>query len=152
MELMIVASRLGLTKKLLRCYVDVQKHLKQLLKYPNQSQSLCMHFVLEFYLTLSTPSQEGSGSISKWGNNAKGTTMPGPGLQDFIFQHPPTPEGGPEGNIKNTNIVFSNRFYHCTQKFMLKSSQLWAPWLQDSSFQHLLDPKAGPEGGIRKCQ
>ena len=28
MELMILASRVGLTKKLLRCYVDVQKHLK----------------------------------------------------------------------------------------------------------------------------
>ena len=37
MKLMIVVSTVGLTKKLLRCYVDVQKHLKQLLKYPNQS-------------------------------------------------------------------------------------------------------------------
>ena len=40
MELMIVASRLGLTKKLLRCYVDVQKHLKQLLKDPKSLSSL----------------------------------------------------------------------------------------------------------------
>ena len=127
-------------------YVDGQFYQRKTYR-----QSLCRYsFPNSFHLTLSTPSQEGSGSISKWGNNAKGATMPG--LQDFIFQHPPTPEGGPEGNIKNTNIVFSNRFYHCTQKFMLKSSQLWAPWLQDSSFQHLLDPKAGPEGGIRKCQ
>ena len=36
MELMILASRVGLTKKLLRCYVDVQKHLKQLLKDPKK--------------------------------------------------------------------------------------------------------------------
>ena len=34
------------------------------------------------------------------GNNAKGTTMQGPGPQDFIFQHPLKPEGGPEGFIK----------------------------------------------------
>ena len=39
-------------------------------------------------LTLSTPSQEGSGSIT----------------QDIIFQHPLKPEGGPEGD---TNNVFS---------------------------------------------
>ena len=37
MKLMIVVSTVGLTTKLLRCYVDLQKHLKQLLKYPNQS-------------------------------------------------------------------------------------------------------------------
>ena len=37
MKLMIVVSTVGLTKKLLKCYVDVQKHLEQLLKYPNQS-------------------------------------------------------------------------------------------------------------------
>ena len=36
-KLMIVVSTVGLTKKLLKCYVDVQKHLEQLLKYPNQS-------------------------------------------------------------------------------------------------------------------
>ena len=44
MELMILASRVGLTKKLLRCYVDVQKHLKQLLKYP-QSLSSFIHLL-----------------------------------------------------------------------------------------------------------
>ena len=32
--------------------------------------------------------------------------MPGPGPQDFIFQHPIKPEGGPEGDIKNTNNIF----------------------------------------------
>ena len=37
MKLVIVVSTVGLTKKLLKCYVDVQKHLEQLLKYPNQS-------------------------------------------------------------------------------------------------------------------
>ena len=44
MELMILASRVGLTKKLLRCYVDVQKHLKQLLKDP-KSLSSFMHLL-----------------------------------------------------------------------------------------------------------
>ena len=45
-------------------------------------------FPNSFHLTLSTPSQEGSGSIT----------------QDIIFQHPLKPEGGPEGD---TNNVFS---------------------------------------------
>ena len=35
MKLMIVVSTEGLTKKLLRCYVNVQKLLIQHLKYPN---------------------------------------------------------------------------------------------------------------------
>ena len=90
-------------------------------------RSLCLYsFPNSFHLTLSTPSQEGSGSISKWGNNAKGTKMPGPGLQDFIFQHPLTPEFGLDGDIKNPNIVFSKCYCVCqsTQKFMLKSSHL----------------------------
>ena len=61
-------------------------------------------FPNSFRLTLSTPSQEGYGSISQWRNNAKGTTMPGTGPLDFIFQRPLKPEGGPEGD---TNNVFS---------------------------------------------
>ena len=55
MKLMIVVSTVGLTKKLLRCYVDVQKHLEQLLEYPNQSKSLFMHFSrFELYTLLET--------------------------------------------------------------------------------------------------
>ena len=66
--------------------------------------------------------------------------MPGPGPQDFIFQHPPKPEGDPEGDIKKY------------QKIHVKISTTMGTWLEDSSSQHLLDPEAGPEGGIRKCQ
>ena len=53
MKIMIVVSKVGLTKKLLRCYVDVQKRLKQLLKYPNQTLSSFMHFLIFELYTLS---------------------------------------------------------------------------------------------------
>ena len=49
MELMIVASRVGLTKKLLRCYVDVQKHLKQHLKDPNSLSSFMPLLIFELF-------------------------------------------------------------------------------------------------------
>ena len=52
-------------------------------------------------------SKSGGLWFNKSVNNAKGTIMPGPGPKDFIFQHPLKPEGGPEGDIKNTNNVFS---------------------------------------------
>ena len=50
MKLMIVVSTVGLTEKLLKRYVDVQKHSKQLLKYSNQS--LFMHFLRFEFCTL----------------------------------------------------------------------------------------------------
>ena len=81
-----------------------------------------MHFVLEFHLTLSTPSQEGSCSISQWGNNAKGTTMPGQGPQDFIFQHPLKPEGGPEGDIPIMSFLSVNCICPKYQKTDVKIS------------------------------
>ena len=53
MKLMIVVSTVGLTKKLLRCYVDVQKHLKQLLKDSNQSLCSFIHLLrFELYTLL----------------------------------------------------------------------------------------------------
>ena len=45
-------------------------------------------------------SKSGGLWFNKSVNNAKGTIMPGPGPEDFIFQHPLKPEGGPEGDKK----------------------------------------------------
>ena len=60
--------------------------------------------------------------------------------KNFIFHHPLK---SLKVISKNTNNVFFKCYCICqsTQKFMLKSAQLWAPWLQDSSFQHPFTPK-----------
>ena len=70
--------------------------------------------------------------------------MPGPGLQDFIFQHPLTPEFGLDGDIKKSQYCL---VLLCLPKYPKIHVKIFPPWLQDSSFQHLLDHKAGPEGG-----
>ena len=77
------------------------------------------------------------------------TTMPGPGAQDFIFQHPLLSlKGALRAISKNTNNVFFKCYCIClsTQKIMLKSPQLWAPWLQDSSFHHPFTLKLALKG------
>ena len=98
------------------------------------------HFPNSFHLTLSTPSQEDFGSISQWGNNAKGTTMLGlmTSFSNTLFSIKVVLRA----ISKSANIVFSRSFCICqsTQKFMLKSPQLWAPLLQDSGFQHPFTP------------
>ena len=73
--------------------------------------------------------------------------MPGQGPQDFIFQHPLKPEGGPEGDIPIMSFLSVNCICPKYPKTDVKISITLG-----TSFQHLLDPKAGPEGGIRKCQ